>query len=206
MHRSLLLALIFTAGILITGARAARAQTDESGWEAGGHVTAIDFNNDSPLTNSPGTTFESSAYPTAYGFGGRVGYNVNSNFAVEAEVNYFPTDRFAEGGRKVQGLFGVKAGRRFGRVIGVFAKARPGFLKLGPAVTARTPALGDTRFALDLGGVVELYPSRRSIVRVDVGDTIIPLGDTPINSALRPPQSFGTTHNKQTTFGIGYRF
>lgn len=33
-----------------------------------------------------------------------------------------------------------------------------------------------TRFAVDLGGVVEWYPSKNTIVRFDAGDTIIRFG------------------------------
>lgn len=190
MRRSILFVLV--AAVLLSAPAAARAQADEwpRKFEVGFVLTGLDiqrWTGEGPV-----------------GVGGRFTYNLGEYAALDAELVHYPesSGNFGE----TQGLLGVKAGRRFGRVIGVFAKARPGFLKLGPAVAARTPALGETRFALDLGGVVELYPSRRSIVRVDVGDTIIPLGDTPINSALRPPRSFGTTHNKQTTFGIGYRF
>ena len=188
MSRKILFPLLF----IIAVAPAARAQTDEwpRRFEVGFVVTGLDIQR---------WTGEGAA-----GVGGRFTYNLSEYAALDAELVHYPesSGNFGE----TQGHFGVKAGRRFGRLVGLFAKARPGFLKLGPAVSARTPALGDTRFALDLGGVIELYPSRRSIVRVDVGDTIIPLGDTPINSALRPPRSFGTTHNKQTTFGFGYRF
>ena len=191
MRRMILFALAATA--LLAAPAAARAQSDEwpRKYEVAFVVTGLDI--------------EKWSGEKTGGVGVRFTYNFNEYAAFDAELVRFPLsggNNFGE----TQGLFGVKAGKRFGRVVGLFAKARPGFLRLGPAVTARTPALDEARFALDLGGVIELYPSRRSIVRVDVGDTIIPLGDTPINSALRPPRSFGTTHNKQTTFGFGYRF
>ena len=189
MRHRIFFALLVTVFALPS---AARAQSDEwpRKFEVGFVVTGLDI--------------ESWTGEKTGGVGGRFTYNLNEYAALDAEIVHNPesSGNFGE----TQGLVGVKVGKRFGRVIGVFAKARPGFLNLGPAVAARTPALGDTRFALDLGGVVELYPSRHSIIRFDVGDTIIPLGDTPINSALRPPRSFGTTHNKQTTFGFGYRF
>ena len=225
MHRSLLLALIFTAGILITGGRAVQAQEDEPRWEVGGHFTAIGFNNDSPLTNSPGAPFENDAYPTASGFGGRAGYNVNSNFSVEAELNYFPRDRFAEGGRKVQGLFGVKAGKRFEHV-GVYAKLRPGFVNFSRGDFRRLPNViciptnvapcfeseGTTNFALDAGGVVELHTSKSTFFRLDAGDTMIRF-----NRRLAPIRGNNgtvfiveaepeTTHNFQGGVGFGFRF
>ena len=225
MHRSLLLALIFTAGILFTGARAVRAQDNESGWEVGGQFTAINFNNESPLTNSPGAPFESDAYPTAYGFGGRVGYKVNSNFSVEAEVNYFPRDRFAEGGRKVQGLFGVKAGKRF-ESVGVYAKLRPGFVNFSRGDFRRLPNViciptnvapcfeseGTTNFALDAGGVLELHTSKRTFFRLDAGDTMIRFDRrlapirTNTNQVFIVEAEPETTHNFQGGVGFGFRF
>ncbi|MGI9066502.1 MAG: hypothetical protein ACR2HX_08865 [Pyrinomonadaceae bacterium] len=65
------------------------------------------------------------------GVGGRLTYNVNRSLAIEAEGNYFPsgsTRGFIHGGNILQGQFGVKAGKRWDR-FGIFAKARPGFLK-----------------------------------------------------------------------------
>ncbi|HEY0081980.1 MAG TPA: outer membrane beta-barrel protein, partial [Pyrinomonadaceae bacterium] len=61
------------------------------------------------------------------GFGARVGYNLTRNVALEAEGNFFPREREFGGGRKSQGLVGVKAGKRFEEV-GLFVKARPGFV------------------------------------------------------------------------------
>lgn len=224
MRRSLFLALFF-ATLVLSGARDARAQDDGRGWELGAHYTFIDFNNSSRVVNTV-TTDESRPYPTASGLGGRVGYNVNSHFAVEAEVNYFPRDRFLEGGRKVEGLFGVRAGRRFERV-GVYAKARPGFLHLSRGdfrqrtdiiCVAAFPGCFEseptTNFAFDAGGVVELFPSQHTFVRFDAGDTMVRLDRrrAPVRTS---PNSAGvfiltvegeTTHNFQGGVGFGFRF
>jgi hypothetical protein len=73
---------------------------------------------------------------------------------------------------------------------------------------------GRTFFAADVGGVVEYYPTRRVILRVDAGDTIVrfresgpvifpPTGTFPGSSAITVAD---TTHNFQMTFGIGFRF
>ncbi len=134
------------------------------------------------------------------------GHKFEVGAAFDSELVHYPRGGGGDFG-ETQGLFGVRAGRRFDKVpVGLFVKARPGFLHLAGAFAARNPALGQTRFALDLGGVVELYPSRRATVRVDYGDTLVAFGDTPVNSALAPPRSRGTTHNKQVSFGVGYRF
>ncbi len=219
MHRSLLLALIFTAGILITGARAVRAQDGEPRWQVGGHYTGIDFGKVSPVNNPN----EVESLPAAHGFGARAGYNFNSNVAVEAELNYFPQDGFTDGGRKVQGLFGVKVGKRF-ESAGVYAKARPGFLRLsrgdfhpkpGIICIAPNPSCYDseptTNFAFDLGGVVELYPSGSTFVRFDGGDTMVRFGrrlaPARTNNGLFVINLEGeTTHNFQGGVGFGFRF
>jgi Outer membrane protein beta-barrel domain len=133
---------------------------------------------------------------TNVGGGGRLTYNFTQNIALEGEMNFFPQD-YALGGVTVtnsyQGLFGVKAGVR-GERAGVFGKVRPGFTRfdrLAPATTS-------TQFTFDLGGVLELYPSRSTVVRFDLGDTIIDYG------TLVPTSS--TTHNLQFGIGFGFRF
>ena len=63
----------------------------------------------------------------------------------------------------MQGLFGVRMGPRFEHV-GVFGKIRPGFIYYDKAM----PGGGNpnptslTRFAWDVGGIVEVYPRRES--------------------------------------------
>ncbi len=181
---------------------------------------------------------------TEPGFGGRFTYNINSHLAVEAEMNFFPRERRVEkqifgfggevlqGGRKTQGLFGIKAGARRER-IGVFGKVRPGFVHfshferqgfvcalLGPTPCPPNPppVFSETDFALDLGGVVELYPSRRAVVRFDLGDTIIHSGSGEVIELPGTRQSLqgpfrsviditrSTSHNLQFSVGIGFRF
>ena len=160
---------------------------------------------------------------THTGIGGRVTYNLNRSIAAEAEVNFFPqTQLFASaGGNSFQAQFGVKAGKRFEK-FGVFAKLRPGFLNVddvfsfvpGPVVNG-IPTLDfkierTTLFTLDIGGVLEFYPSNRLLVRFDGGDTVIryPRKVQPVfgGQALafieRPPQY---KHNFQFTAGIGFR-
>jgi outer membrane protein with beta-barrel domain len=161
-----------------------------------------------------------------FGFGGRVSYNLNSNFALEAEINFFPRDfrKFTTnftGGRMTEGLFGLKAGIRKNS-FGVFGKIRPGFESSGHATFPRFPngngpdpqnpfgfeGKRATQFALDVGGVVELYPSRRTIVRVDVGDTIVRypgiLFTNFSNGALITETVY--SHTLQFSAGVGFRF
>ena len=189
--RKIFFTLLFAA-LLTPAAALAQSGVDEHKFEVGAVLTGIDMRDSTG--NKP------------LGVGVRFGYNFHEYAAFDSELAYYPKGSSGNFG-ETQGLFGVKAGKRFGKVpVGLFVKARPGFIKLGRDVTSRNPALGETRPALDLGGVLELYPSERSIVRIDYGDTIVSFGDTLFNSALRPPRVIGTTHNKQASFGFAFRF
>jgi hypothetical protein len=162
------------------------------------------------------------------GFGGRLGYNLNRYFALEAEANYFPRDRDADGGRKAQVLAGAKVGKRFEKV-GLFGKARPGFVRFsqgdyrpGPNVCAARfpPSIAcfesdaKTNFALDLGGVAEFYPSKKTIIRFDAGDTMIFFGDRNVAAPAEfggsftavLPRASETRHNLQISAGFAFRF
>lgn len=175
---------------------------------------------------------------TEPGLGSRLTYNINDNLAVEAEGNFFPNSRgrdeiygSLQGGRKTQMLFGAKFGARSGR-IGMFGKLRPGFVHFGnfernlsaclldgrPCPPQPPAAFSETDFAMDIGGVLELYTSRRSLIRVDVGDTIIrPTSGEEIvlpgvaQSRAGPLRSVvgvtrSTNHNLQINVGVGFRF
>ena len=160
------------------------------------------------------------------GIGGRFTYNLNRHLALDTEVNFFPRDfrKFTTnftGGRVTEGLFGLKAGIRKNK-FGVFGKFRPGFESSGHAGIAHFPkgdgpdrqnpfgleSIRATQFALDVGGVFEFYPSRRTIIRLDLGDTIVrypgiqsihfPDG-TPIVETVY-------SHRLQFSAGVGFRF
>lgn len=159
------------------------------------------------------------------GIGARFTYNFNKYVAVEAEVNGFLQDKRANpvigvplavvepGGRKLQGLFGPKIGIRREK-FGVFGKVRPGFIGMdryevvtdlipleGVAVLS-SPQYGVYFFNIDVGGVFEYYPTKKTIVRFDIGDTIIHY------NAKQPREinpSF-TKHNLQISAGFGVRF
>ncbi len=148
---------------------------------------------------------------TDFGVGGRITYNITDNIGVEGELNFFPRELvgFALSSFRTQGLFGVKTGLRSERA-GIFAKIRPGFLSFNkrddvlcspPNSLACVNGRGATYFALDLGGVFELYPSRRVVVRFDLGDTIVRFG----RPVLEAPDGF-TSHNIQFNVGVGFRF
>jgi hypothetical protein len=148
---------------------------------------------------------------TRIGGGGRLTFDLTRNLALEGELNYFPSAGF-NNVRLLQGQFGLKSGLRFDR-FGVFGKVRPGFIEAKfdvqplspqpcpPGVEVCIPiflpisppfTVADTRFSLDVGGVVEFYPSKRVTARFDVGDTIV----------NRP----FAAHNLQLGAGVGFRF
>jgi len=190
---------------LLFAPAAARAQgeADEHKFEVGGFYTGVNLQGFGETVN---------------GLGGRLGYNFNKHFALDAEGSFFPETHLGNNqvGQKTQGFFGVKAGARSRRV-GVFAKARPGVMFIGELTSGfncsssgsvRTCTLNHNNFALDAGGVLELYPSSRVIVRFDAGDTIVRIHRTAANSSplVLPGFVSGTTHNFQFSVGFGYRF
>jgi hypothetical protein len=199
--------------------QAAQAQSDETKkFEVGAQFSSLSLDEGGGTLTKPG-------------FGGRFTYNVTDNFALEAEGNIFPKNElvhaFRSGGWGSEALFGVKIGKRFKRV-GIFGKARPGLIRFsqgltdfnitGPttdpfSITFRTKPL--THFAADIGGVVELYHSRRIFTRFDLGDTIIRYGQTTITSVVESGGTFtplpitypgDTRHNFQFSAGVGFRF
>lgn len=190
-----------------------RAQSTEHKFEVGGQFSLLNRS-----STSPGTVF-SNFFPNAPGFGGRVGYLPSRFWSVEAELNFFPEqdDDFGIiGGAKTQGLFGVKAGPRFEK-FGVFGKVRPGFIRFQRVLDCPEGTIsscnddGKTKFALDLGGVVEYYPTERTAVRVDFGDTVIWHGSVTLLPFFPEVPSpirvrHGTTNNFQFSAGFSFRF
>jgi hypothetical protein len=122
------------------------------------------------------------------GVGGRITANLSDNLSVEGEFNTFPSgfritipqlsqvvQRKLSRDRVNQILLGVKYGKHFEH-IGIFGKFRPGFVsgEVKDETTGNTnPALNtlfrtSTGFALDWGVVLEFYPSKHTMVRLDL--------------------------------------
>ncbi|MCI0400802.1 MAG: porin family protein [Gammaproteobacteria bacterium] len=171
-------------------------------------------------------TLRSGPFDTASpGVGSRVTYNFTDNLSFEGEVNYFHKDGYNET-RRTQALFGLKPGVRFDKV-GLFGKIRPGFIhasqiqvqnypcsSFGGGVTGGDPLPhcfyareGRSSFALDLGAVIEFYPSRKTAVRFDIGDTVIRNRSLLFGIGTIPSSGYTfTTHNLQINAGVGFRF
>lgn len=155
--------------------------------------------------------------------GGRFTFNVTKSVALEAEGNFFPQEKFSDffnDGNLLQGQFGIKAGKRFGK-FGVFGKARPGLASFSDIITQVGTSTIEfegqtftfpifeprrkTYFTLDLGAVLEFYPSRKLLTRIDVGDTIIHYGSEAAFPSVTSPEP-RTNHHLQVSAGIGFRF
>jgi hypothetical protein len=183
------------------------AQTPDGRFEAGGHMTYI-------FMRQIGTR-DAGAGTDALGLGGRFTYRLSRYFDLEADMILHPNAGVS--GHRVQGFFGGKVGYRFEK-LGIFAKARPGFIyfskdPFGRAEAGSTPLsprpASSTDRSIDLGGVLEYYTARGLIVRFDLGDTIISYEPrTVVVSQLQPPINAGgfTTDNWQGGVGIGFRW
>ena len=199
-----------------------RAQSaDTRKWEVGVDFSSITFN----------------AGKSEPGFGGRLTYNLNKHVALEAAGYFFPRKcQFCAGqqnGRISEGLFGVKAGKRFEKW-GIFGKARPGLISFSDGkfnivpITVNPPTgVGAFPFqfvtnrlttpAVDLGAVLEFYPTKRIVTRIDLGNTLIhyspqttnylfidpATGKTVLGTSTTPAQNRGSL---QIMAGVGFRF
>ena len=194
--------LIIFAALIFCTAAPGRAQDKK--FEFGAHYTAFSFN---------------AADGTDSGAGVRFGYNVSAFVAVEGEANFLADTRLnsSGSGQKTQVFAGVRAGVR-NKHFGAFAKVRPGamtFYELTNLAECRNAGLlsgcrfdrHPTRFALDVGGVLEFYPSRRTIIRVDAGDTLVNFKANDVLFAGPVPTVLnGFRNNLQVSVGFGFRF
>ncbi|HEY0098136.1 MAG TPA: outer membrane beta-barrel protein [Pyrinomonadaceae bacterium] len=201
MRRKKLYALI---ALFLLAPLCAHAQSvlDEHRFEVGGQLTALGVEDVSePLL----------------GVGARVGYNFNKYLALEGEANFFPSDAFGNDqiGQRAQAFAGIKAGAR-SRYAGLFAKARPGVMFIGETISGfncrRLDGFTSCRpshrnFALDAGAVAEFYPTRRSIIRLDVGDTMVNVRRATRNVFNQTSTSSSEfIHQLQIGLGFSYRF
>jgi opacity protein-like surface antigen len=199
---------------LLAATQAALAQqtVDDTRFEIGGYLTGIGLSPLETIVTIPERVIRTSDFNRGYpGIGSRFGYNFNRVISIEAEGNFFPKLIDGEVSKKAQFLAGLKTGIRTEH-FGIYAKARPGLMYFG-SIPSHTICSGScvkktqTNFAFDLGGVVEYYPSPRTIVRVDFGDTLVhfkTVGPTPgFNFSILTPAQ--TIHNFQFSIGFGWR-
>jgi hypothetical protein len=154
-----------------------------------------------------------------FGLGARFSWNPVPLAGLESEINFYPRDLPGEvpfSRRRIEGLFGATFGPGFGS-LRPFAKARAGFLSFRAAtepfacilIFPPPPScqLGDrTLLDYELGGGLELFPSRGLFVRVEVGDRAVrypgPARDK--DGTLHEDSFFG--HDLRFAAGAGLRF
>ncbi|MGA7412705.1 MAG: hypothetical protein WBW33_19660 [Bryobacteraceae bacterium] len=108
-----------------------------------------------------------------------VGYDFGYRFAkyayLDTQMNWFPgSGSTGQNGSVVEGLFGVKAGYRW-HSWGLFAQVRPGFMYYSKALVtgSENDYASTTRFAGDVGGAIEYYAAKHSMLQLSVGTTLI---------------------------------
>src|SRR5258706_6171515 len=157
---------------------------------------------------------------TDVGLGGRFAWHPIELIGIESEIDVYPGDfpdqrAFSRG--RIEGLFGVTVGPRFGR-LRPFAKLRSGFLDIRaapqpvacilifPPPLSCQLAAGRTLVAFDVGGGVEVFATQRTLVRIDAGDRLLkypgPVFDG--NFVRRDAAFFGPDF--RFTAGAGFRF
>ncbi len=157
---------------------------------------------------------------TDVGLGGRFAWHPAEPIGIESEIDLYPADfpdqrAFSRG--RVEGLFGVTVGPRFGR-LRPFARLRSGFLNIReapqpfPCILIFPPPLscalasGRTLVAFDIGGGVELFATPRTFVRIDAGDRILKYpGPVFARNSTRRDEAF-FNHDFRFAAGAGLGF
>lgn len=157
---------------------------------------------------------------TDLGVSGGVAWHPVPFLGLEANMGLYPNDfanapSFSQS--RVEGFFGMTLGPRLGR-FRPFAKVQPGFvvfrsprepmacvLIFPPPLTC-VLAAGGTVAAVDLGGGIEVFSTRRSFLRFDVSDRMLrypgPTFDT--GGTVRNAAFF--SHDFRVAAGGGWRF
>jgi hypothetical protein len=148
------------------------AQSGGGRFELGAHVAAADSGQ-----------FDT----TDVGIGGRFSWSPVGLLGLESEISFYPREFPHVGGfsrARIEGLFGATVGPTIGGVR-PFAKGRFGFLNVRAAsqpfacILIFPPPLscqlgaGRTLPEFDLGGGLELFASRQTYVRVELGDRLL---------------------------------
>jgi Outer membrane protein beta-barrel domain len=152
---------------------------------------------------------------TEPGFGGYGSYRFYGVFYLDGSVLYFPISASPsgphDGGTILQTLVGLKGGIRRNH-FGFFGKVRPGFNSYSDALTSITASgntyARSTTFVLDLGGIVEFYPTERSTLRIEAGDTHIYFGNSnvAVGGVVESFPGGKLQHSIQIAVGYGWRF
>lgn len=135
-----------------------------------------------------------------FGVGARFFLNFTPRVALDSEFTRYPANPSGNFG-ETAAMLGVKTGWRGDR-IGIFGKARGGLWHFGGSFFDLRLSR-KTIPAADVGGVLEYYPSPRTAVRIDLGDTILFYG---AQSLFGITGRLDSVHNFQPGFGFSFRF
>jgi hypothetical protein len=198
MRRSILVLLL----IVVTGTSLARAQS----FEASVH-----------LASSQWGEFAG----TDIGGGARLTFKPTPMIGLDADITWYPGDFPPDGipfsGNRLEGLFGVTAGPRLAG-FRPFAKVGGGFMDLGgspetfPCITIFPPPLacvmaaGQTMAAFEFGGGVELLPTGRALLRVDITDRVLKYPGPSLRRNFETADEGFWSHALRFTIGAGWRF
>jgi len=155
---------------------------------------------------------------TEAGFGARLSYRFGRWFAADGEVNFFPADAGspAFSGSRLEGLAGVRVGRRFGRT-GVFLALRGGAVHFSEApepfhrIAIFPPPLvcaigGDTVPSVQVTGGFEAFAGDRWVVRVEAGDQLLRYSGPAFAPDREVIDKGLWSHNFKATASVGLRF
>ena len=174
-------------------------------WEIGAQYSNISL----PVLSN--TCSELACRKNLSGLGVNFDYNFTRGIGFDSTLNFIPGQQGTQ--PMMEGLFGVRMGARFEH-FGVFAKVRPGFIYYENAfpIQGETATASLTRFATDVGGIVEYYPERNSTLRFDVGTTLVRYLTNHKDphayelGTLLSPQYIVTQGNFQVATSYVYRF
>jgi hypothetical protein len=131
----------------------------------------------------------------------------------DSVANFFPgSGSYGQHGGAQEGLVGLKLGRTLHNW-GLFANVRNGFIHYDKALVPGSYSAYEStwRYALDLGGTVEYYPSRKSTFRLNAGTQLIhylqsyPDPNQPLTSVLST-QYYTLQGSSYLSSGYVYRF
>lgn len=212
--------IIVATVVIIASSREAIAQSHNPRFELGSHFTGLTRFDPTDSRAGP-LALDSNEFSRALnpGLGGRFTFHITRAIALETEWNLIPAEKEYTG-RARQWFYGLKAGKRR-ESVGVYAKLRPGYMYFTKSYCdgfglykGFYTCLGSYKKnpAMDLGMVIEFYRARRSMMRVDIGDTVVHFGhinryQPELGEANRAIHvAGGTTHSLQVSVGIGIRF
>ena len=157
---------------------------------------------------------------TDIGGGGRLTWKPSAATGVDADLTWypgeFPPDGIPFSGNRFEGLFGVTAGPQLAG-FRPFAKLGAGFMNVGgsdapfacitifPPPLACVMAGGQTMQAYEFGGGIEILPTGRALLRLDVTDRVLKYPGPSIADREVHDEAFWG-HALRFTIGAGWRF